>query len=46
VKERMAAKGIQHPYSLELGPAYFFLFRKVKEALAGITLGQESFKNA
>ncbi len=46
----MAAKGIQvleHPtYLPDLAPADFFLFRKVKEALAGITLDQESLKNA
>jgi histone-lysine N-methyltransferase SETMAR len=46
----MVAKGIQvlehPPYSPDLAPADFFLFRKVKEALAGITLDQESLKNA
>jgi hypothetical protein len=37
---------LEHPpYSLDLAPADFFLFRKVKEALAGITLDQESLKN-
>jgi hypothetical protein len=45
VKEWMAAKGIQvlkhPPYSPDLAPADFFLFRKVKEALAGIMLDQE-----
>ncbi len=33
------------PYSLDLAPADFFLFRRVKEALAGIQLDQESLKN-
>ncbi len=46
----MAAKGIQvlehPPYSLDLAPADFFLFRRVKEALAGIMSDQESLKNA
>jgi histone-lysine N-methyltransferase SETMAR len=50
VKEWMAAKGIQvlehPPYSPDLAPADFFLFRRAKKALAGITLDQESLKNA
>jgi histone-lysine N-methyltransferase SETMAR len=50
VKEWMAAKGIQvlehPPYSPDLAWADFFLFRRVKETLAGITLDQESLKNA
>ncbi len=32
------------PYSPDLAPADFFLFSKVKEALAGQTLDQESLK--
>jgi hypothetical protein len=44
----MAAKGIQllvHPPNLrDLVLADFFLFRRVKEALAGITLDQESLR--
>ncbi len=50
VKQWMAAKGIlvlEHPpYSPDLAQADFFLFRKVKEALAGITLDQDSLKTA
>ncbi len=48
MKEWMAAKGIQvlehPPYSPDLAPADFFLFRKVKEALARTTLDQDSLK--
>ena len=37
---------IQHPpYSPDLAPAGFFLFPKVKEQLAGITLTQQSFRS-
>ena len=37
---------IQHPpYSPDLAPADFFLFPKVKEQLAGITLTQQSFRS-
>jgi histone-lysine N-methyltransferase SETMAR len=50
VKEWMAAKGIkvlEHPpYSPDLASADFFLFRRVKEALAGTTLDQDSLKTA
>ncbi len=50
VKEWMAAKGIQvlkHlPYLPDFAPEDFFLFRRVKEALAGTTLDQDSLKNA
>jgi hypothetical protein len=50
MKNWMAAKGIQvlehPPYSLDLAPADFFLFRRVKEALKGITVDQDSLKNA
>ncbi len=50
VKEWMAAKGIQvlehPPYSPDLAPADFYLFRRVKEALAGTTLDQDSVKTA
>ncbi len=46
MKKWMAAKGIQvleHlPYLPDLALADFFLFRKVKEALAGTTLDQDS----
>jgi hypothetical protein len=45
-----AAKGIhvlEHPpYWPDLAPADFSLFGRVKEALAGIMLDQESLKNA
>ena len=47
VKEWIAVHGIQMiqhpPYLLDLAPADFFLFPKVKEQLAGITLTQQSF---
>jgi histone-lysine N-methyltransferase SETMAR len=50
VKNWQAAKEIQllpHPsYSPDLAPADFFLFRKVKEQLAGLHLTQESLKSA
>jgi histone-lysine N-methyltransferase SETMAR len=50
VKEWMAAKGIQvlehPPYSPDLAPADFFLFQRVKAALAGTTLDQDSLKTA
>jgi hypothetical protein len=52
VKEWMAVKGIQvrehTAYLPDLAPAYFFLFRRVMEALAGTTLDldQESLKKA
>ena len=37
---------IQHPpYLPDLAPADFFLFPKVKEQLAGITLTQQSFRS-
>ena len=37
---------IQHPpYSPDLAPADFFLFPKVKEQLAGITLTRQSFRS-
>jgi hypothetical protein len=46
----MAAKGIQlleHlPYLPDLTPADFFLFKRVKEAMEGITMDQEKLKNA
>jgi hypothetical protein len=49
MKEWMAANRIQlleHPlYSSGLAPANVYLFRRVKEALGGIKLDQESFKN-
>jgi histone-lysine N-methyltransferase SETMAR len=48
MKEWLAAKGIQllqhPPYSPDLALADFFLFRRVKEALAGTTLDQDSLK--
>jgi len=34
----------QLPFSLDLAPVDFFLFRKVKEALAGNTLAAETMK--
>ena len=34
----------QPPYSPDLAPADFFLFKKVKEELAGLTLTQQSLK--
>jgi histone-lysine N-methyltransferase SETMAR len=50
VKNWLAAKQIQllphPPYSPELVPADFFLFRKVKEELAGLHLTQERLKSA
>jgi hypothetical protein len=54
VKNWLAAKQIQllphpppppPPYSPDLAPADFFLFRKVKEQLAGLNLTQESLKS-
>jgi [histone H3]-lysine36 N-dimethyltransferase SETMAR len=48
VKEWFAAKSIrrleQAPYSPDLAPADFFLFRRVKEGLAGKTLDNNSLK--
>jgi histone-lysine N-methyltransferase SETMAR len=48
VQEFIARKGIQMiehpPYSPDLAPADFFLFPKVKNELAGITMNQETFK--
>jgi histone-lysine N-methyltransferase SETMAR len=42
VKEWMVAKGIQvlehPPYSPDLAPADFLVFRRLKEAMAGTTL--------
>ncbi len=50
VKEWMAVKGIQvlehPPYFPNLTTADFFLSRRVKKALAGITLDQETLKMA
>jgi histone-lysine N-methyltransferase SETMAR len=50
VQNWLAARAIQvlphPPYSPDLAPADFFLFRKVKEELAGLTLTQESLKSA
>ena len=50
VKNWLAAKKIQllphPPYSPDLAPADFFLFRRVKEELAGLHLTQESLKTA
>ncbi len=44
------AKGIQvlehPPYSPDLAPADFFVFRRLKEAMAGTTLDQDSLKTA
>jgi [histone H3]-lysine36 N-dimethyltransferase SETMAR len=40
-----AFKVLEHPpYSPDLAPADFFLFRRVKEELSGLTLSQESLK--
>jgi len=48
VKDWLAAnsvKMLQHPpYSPDLAPADFFLFRRVKEELAGHTLSQDTIK--
>jgi hypothetical protein len=48
-KNWLAAKEIQllphPPYSPNLAPADFFLFRKVKEQLAGLHLPQENLKS-
>jgi histone-lysine N-methyltransferase SETMAR len=50
VADFLAAKGMKivphPPYSPDLTPADFFLFRKVKAELAGQTLTQETFKNS
>jgi predicted acetyltransferase len=52
VKNWLAAKEIQlllhphPPYSPDLALADFFLFRKVKEQLAGLHLTQENLKSA
>jgi hypothetical protein len=50
VKNWLAAKKIQllphPPYSPDLAPADFLLFRRVKEELAGLHLTQESLKTA
>jgi histone-lysine N-methyltransferase SETMAR len=50
VQNWLAARAIRvlphPPYSPDLAPADFFLFRKVKEELAGLTLTQESLKSA
>jgi histone-lysine N-methyltransferase SETMAR len=48
VTERLAARDIkliEHPpYSLDLAPADYFLFPRIKRQLAGLTLTQDSFK--
>ncbi len=50
VKNWLAARAIQvlphPPYLPALAPADFFLFRKVKEELAGLHLTQETLKSA
>jgi [histone H3]-lysine36 N-dimethyltransferase SETMAR len=50
VKDFLAQKYIQMidhpPYSPDLAPADFFLFPKIKNELAGISISQESFKRA
>ena len=50
VQNWLAARAIRvlphPPYSPDLAPADFFLFRKVKEELAGLTLTQDSLKSA
>jgi histone-lysine N-methyltransferase SETMAR len=50
VQDWFAANSIQllshPPYSPDLAPADFFLFRRVKEELAGLTLSQETIKKA
>jgi hypothetical protein len=44
--EKMVSHPPSHPlYLPDLAPADFFLFSRVKEKLAGLTLMQESFKN-
>jgi histone-lysine N-methyltransferase SETMAR len=48
VQEWLAAHGVQvirhPPYSPDLAPADFFLFRGVKEKLTGLTLDQNTIK--
>ena len=50
VKDWFTTNGLQllefTPYSPDLDPADFFLFRRVKEELAGLSLDQQSLKNA
>ena len=50
VKDWFTTNGLQllelPPYSPDLAPADFFLFRRVKEDLANLSLNQESLKNA
>jgi histone-lysine N-methyltransferase SETMAR len=42
-----SAQRLEHPpYSPDLAPADFFLFRKVKEGLGGQNLDQDTIKNA
>ena len=49
IKDWFAANALQllehPPYSPDLAPANFFLFRRVEEDLAGISLNQHSLKN-
>ncbi len=47
VQDWLAANQIQvlEPYSPDLAPADYFLFRRVKEELAGLRLAPESLKN-
>jgi histone-lysine N-methyltransferase SETMAR len=50
VKTWLAANNIQllqhPPYSPDLAPADFFLFKRVKEELAGVRLSPETIKKA
>jgi hypothetical protein len=50
IQNYLAAKGVQTirhlPYSLDLAPAFFFLFRRVKSELAGLSTAQESFQKS
>jgi histone-lysine N-methyltransferase SETMAR len=50
VSDWFDAHGVQRlehpPYSPDLAPADFFLFRKVKEGLGGQSLDQDTIKNA
>jgi histone-lysine N-methyltransferase SETMAR len=49
VKNWLAANAVQMlqhpPYSPDLAPADFFLFKRVKEELAGLSLSQHTIKN-
>jgi hypothetical protein len=50
VEESMVAKGVNTipwpPYSLDIIPANFFLFPRVKSEMAGLLLSQDSFQTS